>query len=257
MVSQAQRGARQSRTGGEHESKEKKVPLWTSLLAEVIGTFFLTFVSVLPISVAAATGHLHNIDKVVPAGMVVAAQIYALGPVSGAHFNPAVTLGFALRKAFPWHCVPLYWIAQLIGATAAGALNLALYGPIAHDGATLPNAGIWQSFVLEVAFTFLLMLIILSTSNQHRIVGPNAALAVGLVIALDGLIGGAASGASMNPARSLGPAIFGGTLDTVWIYILAPAAGAALAVGAMYLLHGPVNGDEPKQATGPESRISD
>lgn len=239
-------------TRDEHPElrEDQDTPIWKALTAEFIGTFFLTFVSAAPIVIGELTGKLHNIDKVLPAGMVVAALIYTIGAISGAHFNPAVTLAFTLRRAFPWRNLPLYWVTQLVAATAAGATVIAMFGLTAHAGANEPHLGMLPCLVMEVLFTFLLCSVILGTSTQHRSIGPNAALAVGLTIALCGLVGGPVSGASMNPARSLGPAIVGGSLDTAWIYVVGPLVGGALAALVATILHGPANGAEISEAEG-------
>jgi MIP family channel proteins len=224
------------------------------MLAEAFGAFLLTFVSAAPIVVAALTGELQNIDKVAPSGMVVAALIYTLGNVSGAHFNPAVTFAFALRRVFPWLYVPLYWAAQLVGAAAAGAAVFAMFGSTAHVGANMPHIGIAQSLAMEVLFSMLLVVVILGTANQHRIVGANAALAVGLTISLCGLVGGPVSGASMNPARSLGPALFGDGISVVWIYIVGPLLGAALGVLITWLIQGTPAEEEAEAAAGKDRK---
>src|SRR5262249_14791731 len=149
-------------------------------------------------------------------------MIYVLGKISGAHFNPAVTVAFAARSVFPWHCVPFYIASQLAGAVAASLLLLVTFGNVDHLGATIPHAGLMQAFALEILLSLLLILVILGTACEHKLLGPNAALAVGGAIILCGLVGSPISGASMNPARSLGPALVSGTFDAWWIYLLGP-----------------------------------
>lgn len=240
------------RQGRDESPVDKKCPFWKSMFCEFIGTFFLTFVSAGAMVVASITGELNHIDKILPAGMLVAAMIWSLGAISGAHFNPAVTLAFALRKAFPWRDVPGYWLAQLVASIAAAAALLTLFGQEAHLGATTPRSGDVQSLVMEIIWTYLLIAVILGTAQQHKIVGANAAMAVGMTIILCGLVGGPISGASMNPARSFGPALLGGTMTSYWIYVVGPVIGAGLAVFVTTLLHGSVDGDEEVTALGEE-----
>jgi aquaporin Z len=209
------------------------------LLAELLGTFMLTLVAAGgPVIAAAASASVDAPALVVAPGLLVMALIYTLGPLSGAHFNPAVTLAFTLRNNFPWRRLPGYWLAQLLGAVLAALLLRWLYGSVGHLGATLPHHGTTASLTMEAILTFLLITVILATATGHRSVGHNAALAVGATIALDGLFAAPISGASMNPARSFGPALVGGYLDTYWIYVAGPLAGALLAVGTAWLLRG-------------------
>lgn len=227
------------------------IPFWKCLLAEVIGTFFLTLVSAAPVVISKVGEHpLDIVAKVAPAGGLVASLIYVVGPVSGAHFNPAVTLAFCLRRAFPWTQAIPYWLSQLAGGFAAAGLLLAMFGNVEHLGANVARVGVMQSFVLEIVLTFLLATVILGTSQNHRVVGPNAALAVGMTIVLCGLVGGEVSGGSMNPVRSLCPAIMAGYWDAQWIYLAGPLVGSALAVLAAWALHGPRNHEEKKAGVG-------
>lgn len=222
-----------------------------ALFAELIGTFLLTFIGAGAIMIDAASGHqLGYIPRVVSPGLLVMTMIYTLGDVSGAHINPAVTLAFALRGAFAWWRVPGYWIAQLIGALLAPLVLQALVGPVADLGATLPKMGAFPAFGMEVILTFILVSVIIGTATESKLVGPNAGIAVGAAIALCGLVGDPLSGASMNPARSLGPILLVGKLDAAWIYIAGPVLGALVAVVVSWLMHGPPNPHEKKAATG-------
>jgi aquaporin Z len=203
----------------------------------------------------ASGGQVGTAARATAPGLMVLAVIYALGDVSGAHINPAVTLAFALRASFPWARVPLYWVAQLAGAVGAVLLLLAILGPVADLGATRPHFGTGPSLVMEAVLTWLLVTVILGTATRHRVVGANAAVAVGATVALCGLFAGPVSGASMNPARSLGPALVGAAagvdaLRDAWIYVLGPAVGAALAVLGMRLLKGPLHDGETEAAGG-------
>lgn len=145
-------------------------------------------------------------------GLIITVMIYALGHLSGAHFNPAVTLGFVLVRHFPLRRLFGYWTAQVVGATLAAATLRLLLGDVAHLGATLPtgSGGAWQSFVLEALLTFFLMFVIMAMATDTRAVGQAAALAIGATVGLEALFAGPISGASMNPARSLGPALVSG-----------------------------------------------
>jgi aquaporin Z len=190
-------------------------------------------------------------------GLVVLALVYALGDVSGAHLNPAVTLGFWLAGRFPARTVLPYAGAQCTGAILA-SLTVRLLFP-AHPtlGATLPADGPGQSFVLELLLTLILMFVILCVSTGAKEKGITAGIAVGAVIGLEALFAGPVSGASMNPARSLAPALVSGHLEQLWVYIVAPVAGAAAAVPLCRLVHEPAccapNGGpyEPAAEVGP------
>ena len=156
-------------------------------------------------------------------------MIYALGHVSGAHFNPAVSIGFAMGGHFPWSRVATYAIAQIGGAlVGAASLRLTL-GPSVGLGVTAPAAGDVQALGWEAILTFFLMLVITAVATDSRAVGEAAALAIGGTVALGALVGGPVSGASMNPARSIGPAIVSGDLAGLWIYVVGPILGAVVA----------------------------
>ncbi len=222
-----------------------------ALFAELLGTFALTFIGAGTIMVDAVSHHeLGYFPRVIASGMLVMVMIYTLGNISGAHINPAVTLAFALRGAFPWARVPRYWAAQVLGAVLAPLHLAALIGNVADLGATLPKLGEGPAFVMEIILTCLLVLVIIGTATGSRLVGQNAGIAVGVTIALCGIIGDPISGASMNPARSLGPAIVAGKMASVWIYILAPALGASVAVFFTWLMQGSPTGHEKEAARG-------
>jgi MIP family channel proteins len=162
-------------------------------------------------------------------GLVVAAMIYATGHLSGAHLNPAVTFGFVLARHFPVQRMATYWLAQFAGAMVAALCLRLLFGDVAHLGTTLPSGSDWQSFALEALLTFFLMFVIMAVATDTRAVGQAAALAIGATVGLCALFAGPISGASMNPARSLGPALVSATWTAQWIYLTAPFLGAALA----------------------------
>lgn len=209
------------------------------LLAELLGTFALTVVAAGGPTIAAATGQsLGGAAEVIAPGLLVMAMIYTLGPLSGAHFNPTVTLAFAVRGNFPWRWLPGYWVVQLLGAFLAALLLRVLFGPAGGLGATTPHYSVGAALVMEILLTWLLVTVILATAANFRVVGHNAAVAVGGTIALDGLFAAPVSGASMNPARSFGPAVASGNLHDLWIYIAGPVIGALIAVGVAWLLRG-------------------
>ena len=212
------------------------MPLGRRLAAEALGTFALVFFGAGAIMVAAKYGSFGQLGIALAFGLAVAAMIYALGHISGAHINPAVSFAFALSRHFPWRHVGAYWIAQCCGAIAAALLLRASLGDIANVGATQPSGSDAQSFLWEVVLTFFLMLVIMAVATDIRAVGEAAAIAIGGTVALGALVGGPVSGASMNPARSLGPALAAGELDALWIYLLAPLVGAALGAVAYQLL---------------------
>jgi MIP family channel proteins len=196
--------------------------------AELVGTFCLVFAGCGAIVVNAVSGGaLGQVGISLVFGLIIAAMIYACGHLSGAHFNPAVTLAFTLARHFPAKLVPVYWIAQFAGGLLGSVLLLLLYGNVAHLGATVPAGPAWQSFVLEIVLTFILMYVIMAVATDTRAVGQAAALAIGGTVGLDALFGGPTSGASMNPARSLGPAIVAGGAPDQWVYIAGPILGAA------------------------------
>ena len=214
---------------------------WRRLFSEFLGTFFLVLV-------AAGAGLLHisNGDQVslaaavVAPGLMVMAIILFMGAVSGAHLNPGVSLAFALRRDFPWRRVPGYILAQLFGAVLAALFLYAVFGDAGNLGTTTPGTGFepWQALLIEAVLTFGLVSVILGTSSGAQNVGALGVLAVGGYIALAGLWGAPVSGASMNTARSFGPALVSGDFTSFWVYIAGPLAGMLLAVGCAFILRG-------------------
>ena len=208
------------------------------LAAEFIGTFALVFAGCGAIMVDAKTDQLGHVGVAISFGLVIMVMVYALGHVSGAHLNPAVTLAFTLTRHFPRREIIPYWAAQLTGALVAAALLRASLGDIADVGATFPSGSDTQAFVWETVLTFFLMLVIMAVATDTRAVGEAAAIAIGATVGLDAMFGGPITGASMNPARSLGPGIVAGDLHAIWIYLLAPALGAALGALAYFVIRG-------------------
>ena len=193
-----------------------------------MGTFALVFAGAGAIVVDARTHALGHVGVAITFGLVIMVMIYAVGHVSGAHFNPAVTFAFALTRHFPWARAVAYWGAQIAGALLAAALIRVSLGTDAHLGATLPSGSQGQSFVWELVLTFFLMFVIMAVATDTRAVGEAAAIAIGGTVGLDAMFGGPISGASMNPARSIGPALVGGDVHALWLYVVAPLIGASL-----------------------------
>jgi aquaporin Z len=220
------------------------------LAAEALGTFALVFVAAGADATATLSGGaVTPLARAVAPALLVMALIYAIGDRSGAHFNPVVTLGFTLRGLFPPRWVVPYLIAQLAGAALAGFVLVALFGSAAAEGVSKPHIDAGAAISIEAILTALLLTVILGTADRYQLVGPNAAIAVGATIALCGLIALPIESASMNPARSFGPAIATGNLGDLWIYVVGPAIGSLIAVGIAFGLHGPPpRGDKPREA---------
>jgi aquaporin Z len=222
------------------------------IFSELLGTFFLVLVAAGGGMVNARFGGhvMSRAALVVAPALMVMAIILFMGAVSGAHLNPAVSLAFALRGDFPWRRVPGYLIAQFAGAVAATLLLWALIGKHGPAGLTLPGPGISTvtAMLWEMVLTVGLVSTVLGTASGAQAVGPFAAIGVGSYIALAGLWGSPVSGASMNPARSLGPALVVGDWTSWWAYLAGPLAGAAIAVGIAVILRGPGGGKVSQQA---------
>ncbi|MBK9146212.1 MAG: aquaporin [Flavobacteriales bacterium] len=206
------------------------------LLAELLGTYALVFAGTGAIIVNEQTGALGHFGVAATFGLIVLAMIYAFGDVSGAHLNPAVTIGFVVAKRFPPAKAPPYIAAQLCGALLASITLRSLFPNDASLGATLPSGSATQSFVLELLLTYFLMLVILQVAHGSKEVGLMAGIAIGAVVGLEAMFAGPICGASMNPARSIAPALISGELSSLWIYIVAPLLGALAAVGTWGLL---------------------
>jgi aquaporin Z len=199
-------------------------------LAELLGTFALVFFGTGAIVINQHTGSaIGHAGIAATFGLVVTAMIYTFGEVSGAHFNPAVTIAFSAAGLFRWKDVTPYILAQLIGAFLASLLLRLLFPANATLGATLPAGSEMQSFILEVVLTFFLMLVILFTSQGSKETGVMAGIAIGATVLLEAMFAGPICGASMNPARSIAPALVSGHLQSLWVYIVATILGAATA----------------------------
>lgn len=207
------------------------------LTAEFLGTYFLVFAGPGAVVIDQITQSLTHIGVALTFGLVVTALIYAFGHISGAHFNPAVTIGFFLYGDMNKRDAISYIIVQLLGAILASMTTLLLFGNVAKLGATLPRGTESQSFGLEFVLTFFLMIIILGSAVHGKAIKSFAGLAIGATVGLEAMFGGPISGASMNPARSIGPAIVSGHLEHLWIYIVATILGAIAATFVYKFMH--------------------
>lgn len=211
------------------------------LLAEILGTFGLVFAGCGAIVVNQASGGvIGHLGICTVFGLVVMAMVYAFGDVSGAHINPAVTIAFWISKRFPGKEVLPYVVAQIVGAVLASAVTLYLFQDDSTSlGATLVSGDVMKTFVFELVITFVLMLTIIMVATGSKEVGTLAGIAIGAIVAVLALLAGPITGASMNPARSLGPALVSGNLADIWVYIAAPILGAIAAVPVSNIIKGP------------------
>jgi aquaporin Z len=234
-------------------------PLWIRLIIEFLGTFVL-------VTVAAGSGVINHYAggnpisrtaAVIAPGAVVMAMIYAWGPLSGLHINPAVTLAFTARGVFPRVWVVPYLVVQFAGAICAALFLQLMFGGVAAGGnyPISKPGGDWRSLVMEIVLTAILVSVILNTATGSRSIGHNAALAVGSTVALLGLFASPISGASMNPARSLGPDIVSTDFTGWWVYVAGPVIGAAIAVGIILTVRGLPDKQEREAAEGGEVPI--
>lgn len=215
------------------------------LVAELVGTFALTFVAAgSDIAGELTNGAVGPIARAVAPGLLVMAFIYALGDTSGAHFNPAVTLGFTLKRIFPATWMVGYWTAQVTGAIAAALVLRIVFGAVLTAGVSVPHVPAATALPIEALLAWILVMVILGTADRARLIGPDAAIAVGATIALCGLVALPLEGASLNPARSIGPALVSGRLGDLWIYVVGPVVGAVAAVAVTRYLHGPAPRDD-------------
>ena len=200
-------------------------------ISEIIGTFALVFCGTGAMVINDFTGGtVTHVGVAITFGLIVMGMIYAFGDISGAHMNPAVTIGFAYAKKFPWKEVPAYVLAQLIGAFLASGILLYLFPESQTLGATLPGLSALKVFIFEIILSFFLMVVIINVSTGSKEIGVVAGIAIGSVVLLEAMFAGPITGASMNPARSIAPAIVSGNIADLWIYIFAPIIGCVLAV---------------------------
>lgn len=210
-----------------------------SLFAETIGTFAMVFCGCGAMAINEITnGSISHVGVAITWGLIVMAMIYAFGDISGAHFNPAVTIGFAFAKKFSWQNVPKYILAQAIGAVFAAFLLWFLFPESQFLGETTPANGFpaYKAAILEFLLTFFLMVVIINVSTGSKEIGTMAAIAVGGVILLEAMFAGPMTKASMNPIRSLAPALFTGNFEYLWLYLTAPILGVIAAVSTCKLV---------------------
>lgn len=219
--------------------------------AELIGTFAMVFAGCGAIMVAERfPGALPPGSVPVVFGLIVAAMIYSVGHISGAHFNPAVSLAFAIGRHFPTRELFWYWAAQFGGAILASIALWILLPPGVSFGAAAPLIDPWRAVAWEGVLTYILMFVIVSVATDARAVGVMAGAAIGAAVTLAALFGGPVTGAAMNPARALAPALFEGKIDTLWIYFVGPTIGAVLAALTYNLIRCHEPDAEPKPAKG-------
>jgi aquaporin Z len=207
------------------------------IIAEFLGTFFLVFVGTGAVIVNKLTGELTHIGVSLVFGLIVMALIYTLGHISGAHLNPAVTISFIVCSELTINTCVKYILAQVFGAITASAALFYIFGNVANLGATLPANSWQQAFVIEFNLTFLLVLVIMGSAVHGKAIKSFAGIAIGATVALEALFGGPISGASMNPARSIGPALVSGNMNGLWIYIVATILGGVSATFVYRYIH--------------------
>jgi len=239
---------------GRQVADERRPPsLAQCLVAESVGTFILTLVAAgADVLDAVTAGDIGHVARYLAPGLVLVALIFSLSGISGAHINPAVTLAFVVRGVFPIGRALAFWASQFAGAIIAGLALFALFGPVAQHGATRITIGLspLAGAATEMVLTAILVLVILGTSEQPAVVGKNAAIAVGFTVAALGLFASPISGASMNPARSLGPAIATLQFTDWWLYVVGPLVGALVATGLVFAIYGPPSPASRKAAFG-------
>ena len=219
---------------------DRSLELWRRAAAEGLAAFALVFAGCgAVVADAAYDGSLGVVGIAIVFGLVIMVMVYAIGHLSGAHINPAVTVAFALTRHFPAREAAAYIGAQVTGAVL-GALTLLAVWPSkpASLGSTVPSVGVGSALTYEAILTALLMFVILAVATDTRAVGAAAAIAIGGTIGLDALFGGPVTGASMNPARSFGPALVAGEWTDFWVYVVGPIAGAALGGLAYQVVRG-------------------
>ncbi|KAK3159087.1 hypothetical protein QOZ80_2AG0145550 [Eleusine coracana subsp. coracana] len=200
--------------------------LLKKVVSEVVSTFLLVFVTCGAAAISASDQtRISQLGQSVAGGLIVTVMIYSVGHISGAHMNPAVTLAFAVFRHFPWIQVPFYWAAQFTGAICASFVLKAVLHPITVLGTTTPNGPHWHSLLIEIIVTFNMMFVTLAVATDTRAVGELAGMAVGSSVCITSIFAGAVSGGSMNPARTLGPALASNRFTGLWIYFLGPVLG--------------------------------
>ncbi|KAL7232355.1 hypothetical protein ACSBR2_010387 [Camellia fascicularis] len=207
------------------------------LVAEIIATYLLVFVTCGSAALSASDEHrVSKLGASIAGGLIVTVMIYAVGHISGAHMNPAVTLAFAAVRHFPWKQVPFYAAAQLTGAISAAFTLRVLLHPIKHLGTTSPSGTDIQALIMELVVTFSMMFIASAVTTDTKAIGELAGIAVGSAVCITSILAGPVSGGSMNPARTIGPAIASGYYKGVWVYVLGPVCGTLLGAWSYNLI---------------------
>ncbi|PIM99574.1 Aquaporin (major intrinsic protein family) [Handroanthus impetiginosus] len=221
------------------------------VVAEVMATYLLVFVTCGSAALSVSDERkVSRLGASVAGGLIVTVMIYAVGHISGAHMNPAVTLAFAAVKHFPWNQVPFYAAAQLTGATSAGFTLRVLLNPIKHVGTTAPTGTDIQALVMEIVVTFSMMFITSAVATDTKAVGELAGMAVGSAVCITSILAGPISGGSMNPARTIGPAIASHYYKGVWVYVIGPVCGTLLGAWSYNFVR---VSDKPVHASTPHS----
>ncbi|KAJ4790126.1 NOD26-like intrinsic protein 1 [Rhynchospora pubera] len=207
--------------------------LFKKVISEIIATFLLVFVTCGSAGISANNpSRISQLGQSVAGGLIVTVMIYAVGHISGAHMNPAVTLAFATYRHFPWMQVPFYWAAQLTGGISAAFLLREVLHPIKDLGTTTPSGADWRAFIMEIIVTFNMIFVTFAVATDTRAVGELAGLAVGSAVCITSIFAGAVSGGSMNPVRTLAPALASSIYHGLWVYFIAPPIGTLLGGGA-------------------------
>jgi aquaporin Z len=226
-------------------------PLWCRCVAEGSGTYILTLIGAgIEIIDFLHPGHLDRTVKAAAPGLIVAAMIFTLGDISGAHINPAVTTMFAVRGVFSWRCVSWYWAAQLGGAIAAAGTLRWLFGTVRSVGINQIHVSAARAGVLEAIMTAVLVIVILNAAHKHSLIGAAAAIPVGATVAALGMFGGELTTTSLNPARSFGPALVSGDYTDVGVFVVGPFAGSMAGLLIASFLRPTRNPDEETSAEG-------
>jgi MIP family channel proteins len=237
----------------EHrDDRPGDVPVPRKLFAELVGTYFATLVTAgIEVVAVLEPGEIDRAVKASAPSLVAAGMIYALGDLSGAHFNPAVTLVFAVRRDFPKYLVLPYWVAQFGGAIAAALTLRSLFGTVRDVGISrLDGVTNGRGLFIEIVITALLVLVTLNAAHEHSLIGTQAAIAVAATMAACRMVAGELTTASMNPARSVGPAVAAGVFDNLWVFVTGPVVGALVALAITVALRPHRNTDEFKAAQG-------